>query len=132
MAKAKANDNALKTVKANLETVEAAVAKVNEALKNVKTAQANKDSKSADKANIAALAGLKEAQTVKEKTALTMNSITDEAFLSEARVAFNTIEAMVDEAEQTREEVTRIKDEVKRENSIFGKWRKLTEDIMKD
>ena len=73
-----------------------------------------------------------EAQTVKEKTALTMNSITDEAFLSEARVAFNTIEAMVDEAEQTREEVTRIKDEVKRENSIFGKWRKLTEDIMKD
>lgn len=132
MAKAKANDNALKTVKANLETVEAAVAKVNEALKNVKTAQANKDSKSADKANIAALAGLKEAQTVKEKTALTMNSITDEAFLSEARVAFNTIEAMVDEAEQTREEVTRIKDEVKRENSLFGKWRKLTEDIMKD
>lgn len=132
MAKAKANDNALKTVKANLETVETAVAKVNEALKNVKTAQANKDSKSADKANIAALAGLKEAQTVKEKTALTMNSITDEAFLSEARVAFNTIEAMVDEAEQTREEVTRIKDEVKRENSIFGKWRKLTEDIMKD
>lgn len=132
MAKAKANDNALKTVKANLETVEAAVAKVNEALKNVKTAQANKDSKSADKANIAALAGLKEAQTVKEKTASTMNSITDEAFLSEARIAFNTIEAMVDEAEQTREEVTRIKDEVKRENSIFGKWRKLTEDIMKD
>lgn len=132
MAKAKANDNALKTVKANLETVETAVAKVNEALKNVKTAQANKDSKSADKANIAALAGLKEAQTVKEKTALTMNSITDEAFLSEARVAFNTIEAMVDEAEQTREEVTRIKDEVKRENSLFGKWRKLTEDIMKD
>lgn len=132
MAKAKANDNALKTVKANLETVEAAVAKVNEALKNVKTAQTNKDSKSADKANIAALAGLKEAQTVKEKTALTMNSITDEAFLSEARIAFNTIEAMVDEAEQTREEVTRIKDEVKRENSIFGKWRKLTEDIMKD
>lgn len=132
MAKAKANDNALKTVKANLETVEAAVARVNEALKNVKTAQANKDSKSADKANIAALAGLKEAQTVKEKTASTMNSITDEAFLSEARIAFNTIEAMVDEAEQTREEVTRIKDEVKRENSIFGKWRKLTEDIMKD
>ncbi len=131
-ARAKANDNALKTVEANLDAVEAAVAKVYGALKDVKAASADKNSKSADKAHFASIAGLEEAQTVKERTVSAMNLITDEPFLSEARTAFNAIEAKVEEAGHIKEEVTRIRNKVKHDNSIMEKLRQFGENLMKD
>lgn len=131
-AKAKANTSALAEVKSFSDTTTLALEKVRNALSDVKKAQENKDSKAAHKANISAISGLKEAQAAKEKAAVTLDTITDDAFLSEARIVYNHIESMTDSAEQIKEEVSKITELVKRQNSFWGKLRDIGDTIMND
>lgn len=131
-AQTKANASALAEVKSAADTVTLAVEKVNEALKDVLKAQNDKDSKAAHKASIAAIAGLKEAQMAKDNAAIVLETITDEAFLSEARTVFNSMEALTETAEHTKEKVCEIKEKVKNENSFLGKLRGLGDIIMND
>ena len=61
-----------------------------------------------------------------------MDTITDEAYLSEARVVFADIEAATEAAERVKEKAGEIAEKVKRENSFFGKLRRLGDIIMND
>ena len=106
--------------------------KLNEALKEVKKAQEEKDSKAAHKANISAIARLKEIQGLRDNASTVMDTITDEAYLSEARVVFADIEAATEAAERVKEKAGEIAEKVKRENSFFGKLRGLGDIIMND
>ena len=131
-ARVKANTAALAEVKSAADNIVLTQEKLNEALKEVKKAQEEKDSKAAHKANISAIARLKEIQGLRDNASTVMDTITDEAYLSEARVVFADIEAATEAAERVKEKAGEIAEKVKRENSFFGKLRGLGDIIMND
>ena len=79
-----------------------------------------------------AIARLKEIQGLRDNASTVMDTITDEAYLSEARVVFADIEAATEAAERVKEKAGEIAEKVKRENSFFGKLRGLGDIIMND
>lgn len=131
-ARVKANTAALAEVKSAADNIVLTQEKLNEALKEVKKAQEEKDSKAAHKANISAIARLKEIQGLRDNASTVMDTITDEAYLSEARVVFADIEAATEAAERVKEKAGEIAEKVKRENSFFGKLLGLGDIIMND
>ena len=106
--------------------------RIEDAKKKVKEAETNKSGKEAQQASQMADNALKDALDAKRQAADSMARITDEAFLKDARTVFADIEAKCKEAEELAKAIRDKKDEVKRQNSFFGRLRSVGETILED
>lgn len=126
------NNNAKKDIDAAAANVANALKRIEDAKKKVKEAETNKSGKEAQQASQMADNALKDALDAKRQAADSMARITDEAFLKDARTVFADIEAKCKEAEELAKAIRDKKDEVKRQNSFFGRLRSVGETILED
>lgn len=131
-ARNKANAKALSEMKETAEAMKQAVEKISEAKLGAERAKREKDSKKAKDASDKAQAALDIAQSIQAQAQITLGHINDEAFLNDARTIYAEIQAKAEAIRLAFDNIRKIKDEVKSENSFLGRLGRLGDIIMND
>lgn len=124
-ARTKANTEALAKLKDEVERMSITSDNIAKAWKDVQQAKTDKSTKAAESAHRAAESELQKVHDGMERADGYMASITEEAFQGEAREALEKLNALVTKAEETGKNVTALYDEVKKENSLSGRFNKI-------
>lgn len=131
-ARNKANANALSEIKKAAEEMKQATDIINEAKIGAEKAKRDKDNKKAKEAFEKAQVALDIAQSIQNQTQLTLERINGEAFLTEARAIHAEIQAKTETIRLALDNIQKIKEEVKSENSILGRLGRLGDILMND
>ena len=116
-----ANTQALNKVKGAVEAVKQALEAVNEGYRKIEEAKEAKSKKDANDAYQDVLASMQRMQTICDQTKSMAGSVTDEPFLTEARGLMADVDNMFKDALNTKEKALKLKEEVRKENSLVSK-----------